>query len=501
MLYWTRNDIGSVTDGREACLQMQNTDRNLYQRLSCLAAADPDKPLLMEGSIILTASGLYQRTISAAAAFSRIGIGHGSLVALFVPRGLNASVALLALRFTGAVIVLCDPRQSLANIQKECEAELPLSFSLRFSDPDTVIVTQLSTGLETAISHLSELPRVSVSDSSCDPDGAAFLLFTSGSTGKKKAVVLSENNLITDLLVSEPLGMYLPDDIALGALPLDHVFGLVLLLGVPVLGYALYYPLQTDASSLLAAIEQARITRMNGVPSLYLRMAEHAEEYDVSSLRAGFIAGGPVTPEQFVKIERKLGMTLVSVYGMTECIGISCSCWLDPQDVRAGGVGPFYAVNTGRIVLEDGTPAAPGQIGEVCVSGPMRMLGYYGEQMDTGELLRTGDLGYLDKSGVLHLCGRKKDIIIRNGYNLSAARIEAALLSLPDITAAVVVGLPDAVQGEVPCAMIVGHADQKALQALLHKNEIPVRIRSVSAIPATPLGKPDKQAIREALCI
>ena len=480
---------------------MQNTDRNLYQRLLRLASAVPDKPLLREGNTVLTASVLFQRTVSVAGAFSKLGIRRGTMAALFVPRCLTASVALLALRFAGAVIVLCDPRQSLTSIQNECEADLPLSFSLRFSDPGIVVVTQLSTGLETAVSLLSDMPGVSVSDPSYDADDAAFLLFTSGSTGRRKAVVLSENNLITDLLVSEPLGMYLPDDIALGALPLDHVFGLVLLLGVPVLGYALYYPPQTDALSLLAAIEQVRITRMNGVPSLYLRMAEHAEEYDISSLRAGFIAGGPVTKEQFLHIEEKLDMTLISVYGMTECIGISCSSWLDPQDVRAVGVGPFYRVNTGRVILEDGTPAAPEQVGEICVTGPMRMLGYYGEQMESGELLRTGDLGYLDESGVLHLCGRKKDIIIRNGYNLSAARIEAALLSLPEITAAVVVGLPDAVQGEVPCAMIVGRADREALQALLHKNEIPVRIRSVSAIPLTPLGKPDKQAIREALCI
>ena len=471
--------------------------RNLYQRLSSLAASDPDRPILKDDSGVLTASALLKEATAAANAFSLLGIARGMLVALTARRTAKTAVLLLGLRFLGAVDVLCDPRQSTGDILSECETELPLAFSVRSDSAGSIIVTRLSDGYTATVSlSPSAAPAF---DPDYDSDDAAFLLFTSGSTGAKKAVVLSESNLIVDLLVSEPLGLYLPDDIALGALPLDHVFGLVLLLGTIVLGYRLYFPKSTDVDSLLFAVASERITRMNGVPSLYLRMAERAKDYDLSSLRAGFIAGGPVTKEQFLHIEEKLDMTLISVYGMTECIGISCSDWRDRQDVRAGGVGPFYAENRGRIVLEDGTPAEIGQIGEIQVNGPMQMLGYYGEPMAKDAYLSTGDLGYLDKTGVLHLCGRKKDILIRNGYNLSCARIEAALLAMPDVSAAAVVGLPDAMQGEVPCAMIVGQADLPLLAEKLHKNELPVRIMSVSKLPMTPLGKPDKQAIREAL--
>ena len=156
-------------------------------------------------------------------------------------------------------------------------------------------------------------------------------------------------------------------------------------------------------------------------------------------------------------------------------------------------------MNDGFILAEDGQKAPVGQIGEIYVRGPMRMLGYYGEPLPADAYLHTGDLGCLDDQGVLHLCGRKKDIIIRNGNNLSIVRIEKALLSLPGVQAAAVVGVPDDMQGEVPCAMIVGWADRQALAARLHKNEMPVSLLPVPALPMTALSKPEKQAIREAM--
>jgi len=325
------------------------------------------------------------------------------------------------------------------------------------------------------------------------------VIFTSGSTGKSKAVVLSENNLISNLLDSRPLGAYFENDRALGALPLEHVFGLVLLAGCAVLGYSLFFPERTDIPALLSCIEREKITRMNGVPSLYLALSEQCGAYDLSSLRAGFIGGGPVTAEQFARIERSLGMTLIPVYGMSECVGISCASWRDGQAERASGVGRVYPMNEVKFLLPDGGEAAPGQEGEICVRGPMRMLGYSGSPLPEDAFFPTGDLGFLDEKGVLHLSGRKKELIIRNGNNLSPRRIEDALLRLPGVSAAAVVGLPDERQGEAPYAMVSGEVDESALQALLHKNEWPAGILSVDALPLTASGKADKTKIREVL--
>ena len=457
--------------------------RTLHSFLIELAASDPDKVLLFGPECRMTIAEVLHAAEAAAGSLIRNGIRPGDRIALQTRRDLNTALAILALQLTGALAVLIDARQDALTFARE--QDIPVSMTL---DPNDL---EFSGNVSREM-----LPEV-------DPRAPGFLIFTSGSTGKPKGVMLSQYNLVNNLVDSQPLGRYHYDDIALGALPMDHVFGLVLLAGICVLGYSICFPETTDIACILQTIETSRITRMNGVPSLYLAMAEQADKFDLSSLRAGFIGGGPCTPEQFKRIEQALDMILIPVYGMSECIGISCGNWQDPQELRCAGVGRFYSMNTGKILLDDGTEVAPGQIGEVCVTGAARMVGYYPEIMPAEELLHTGDLGYVDQNGILWLTGRKKDIIIRNGVNLSPLRIEQALLSIPGIAEATVVGIPHPVQGEVPCAMVSGQLTGSdilaALSGLLPKNEIPMGILTVDRLPMTASGKPDKQNIREVL--
>ena len=286
------------------------------------------------------------------------------------------------------------------------------------------------------------------------------------------------------------------------------MFGLALLTGAIVLRHRLYLTAATAAEELLQIIAREKITRMNGVPSLYLALAKKARAGEARTLRTGYIGGAPWTAEQFRHIESALGMTLVPVYGMSECIGISCASCRAPQAERMAGVGPFYPANCGRIIREDGAQAAPGEEGEVCVHGPMRMLGYHdpaqtAQAVDEDGFLHTGDLGYVDGGGVLHLTGRKKDVIICNGVNLSPRRIEEALLSLPGVRGAAVVGLPDELQGERPWAAVCAGGTPArildGLRALLPKNELPAGIIWVDALPMTGSGKLDKQAVKELI--
>ena len=463
---------------------MKPVTKTLYSFLQQRYAATPNKRLLGSPRGWLDAQELRSRVDDAAQGFLAMGIRPGDRVALRTHRSVETAIAILASQAVGAVAVLTDPRQDPLGILAQCDPSITVKAVI---DPRTMELHP-SGGYQ-------PLPYV-------DPKAPGFIIFTSGSTGKPKAVMLSQYNLVNNLVDSPPLGCYSPEDIALGALPMDHVFGLVLLAGVCVLGYSIFFPEKTDISSLLTAIQAEKITRMNGVPSLYLAMAAQAGQYDLSSLRAGFIGGGPFTQEQFCFIEDRLSMTLIPVYGMSECIGIACADWKEPQNLRANGSAPFYSMNTGKILREDGTEAATGETGEVFVTGEARMVGYWPEVMPREALLPTGDLGYLDKAGRLHLTGRKKDIIIRNGNNLSARRIEEAILSLPGVEDAAVVGLPDETQGEVPAAMIAGREIvdfSHRLAVFLKKNELPVLWRFVEALPKTPSGKPDKQAIREVL--
>lgn len=479
---------------------MEISRKNILTYLEEQAAQNPGKKLLGRPGRWLDAGKVLAMVEHVSTSFRRMGLGKGAYVAFRASRSMASAILILGLRAAGAVAVLCDPRQDVARTFSESEVSIPAIAAIEQTGQTAFRITWLKEAAE----RTREIDLLSLAPSEgdfakTDAEEPAFVIFTSGSTGKSKAVVLSESNLVNNLIDSQPLGDYQDDDLALGALPLHHIFGLVLLAGAAVLGYGVFFPDQTDVPSLLSAIQQEKLTRMNGVPSLYLAMAKQCSGYDISSMRAGFIGGGPVTKEQFIKIEDALDMTLISVYGMSECTGISCSSYRDSREARASGVGKFYSMNTGKILREDGTEAKLMETGEICVTGPARMIGYLGQPIPREELLHTGDLGYLDKTGVLHLTGRKKDIIIRNGINISSRKIEQAILAVAGVKAAAVVGLPDERQGEVPAALVVAEGDVQSVSPALPKNELPVLYRFVDFMPMTASGKPDRQRIKEVL--
>lgn len=483
---------------------MEPINQTLHSYLRQYALRAPKRKLLGDETRWLTVHEVQGIVESTACRLLELGVGSGDLIALQCCRNVETVLLILALEAIGAVAVLTDPHKSIQAFLKDCTVTIPVKAEISMAQSKhTFLVSDTSSGTESIVNPF-QLPIKALPLQNIDSSSPGFIIFTSGSTGKSKAVVLSQYNLINNCIDAAPLGYYLEADIALGALPIDHVFGLVLLTGTLVLDYSMYMPEKTDIPTILNAIEKEQITRMNGVPSLYLAMAAQKEGHDLSSLRAGFIGGGPCTPEQFCYIEKELEMTLVPAYGMSECVGITSASYLDSQEMRAHSVGKFYARNTGKILLEDSTEAPIGIEGEICVDSHTRMIGYYGDSSPRSPLLSTGDLGYVDERGYVHISGRKKDIIIRNGVNLSPRKIEEALLSIPCIEDAAVIGLPDEKCGELPYAMVVcreGNPEsiKKDLHALLAKNELPTEFFFVDTLPRTTSGKTDKQRIREVL--
>jgi acyl-CoA synthetase (AMP-forming)/AMP-acid ligase II len=451
------------------------------------------------------------------------GIRAGDFVAFRPTRTLESALIFFALNCLKAVAVMTDAHFPVEDFLKKCDASFPIKTFITNEGGEIDISRQggwqeKSGGQDVPLSFepwpIGERELV-MNNSTLGPDALSAVIFTSGSTGKSKAVMLSQTNFLTNASEVAPFYEYKDTDISIALLPIHHVFGFTLFVHALVSHQAVFFPERTDDDYVLACIEKYRITNLFGVPTVFLRLAQREEEkkYDVSSLRFGLIGGGPNTPTQFDYIEKTLCFRLVSVYGMSEFIAISCSPIYESQTDRSCGVGKFFPHTEGLILGEDGKEVPALESGEICVRGPVRMLGYYGDEkatsaaIDPQGYLHTGDLGMIDAKGILHLCGRKKDIIIRGGENISAGKIEEAILSLPEVFEAAALAQADPIYGEVPLAAAVlkngNHLTPEEIRAKaaehLAKNEVPVQVVILSSFPHTSSGKPDKKALREIL--
>ena len=482
-----------------------------YTYLKEFVQAMPDSPILGWDDVWMTNTQLLERMESTAWALRQKGVKKGDMVALTTSRSPEAVIVMMALQTIGAVAVLCDPHNKIEQFLSEAAVEIPATYALTNEDTtrglwdgkDLVFVDR-ATGEKTPMDVLSLPSHACPEGDDVDPTAAGFVVFTSGSTGKRKAVLLSQAGIEATLHANYELAYYCDYDIALGCLPMDHIFGLILMTGTMILRHALYLTKDNSIATLLQTIQDKKITRTNGTPQLFMALAGMKDKYDLSSLQAGLIGGAPFTAEQFCTIENELGIHLSPIYAMSEYTHIAVGNWRDPQEYRARSNGGFCAMNHGVILRADGTEAGVNEIGEICVDGPARMVGYFGEPESFSGMIHTGDLGFVDERGYLHISGRLKDIIIRNGNNLAPRRIEEAILSVPGVTAVCVKGVPNQKQGEVPCAYVVAPGvSQETIEThiaqLLHKNELPEGYLFGETMPLLSSGKPDKQGIQKTL--
>ena len=271
-----------------------------------------------------------------------------------------------------------------------------------------------------------------------------------------------------------------------------------------------------DASAVLQAVEQERITAMMLWPSNLYELLDHADlaTTDVSSLRLLGYHGAPMVPARLEQALERFGPVLFQSYGQTETRMISA---LSPADHVAGRPKLLRSAGRPRTGVEielrrDGVPVATGEVGEVCVRSPYLMTGYWREPELTEHTmgdgwLRTGDAGYQDADGYLFLVDRLRDMVIIGASNVYTLEIEDLLAGHPDITQAAVVGLPDERTGEAVHAAVVARAGStvggEELRTWVRDHgdarQVPRTVTFLAAIPLTPLGKPDKNAVRANL--
>lgn len=452
---------------------MKPSKKTLYEFFETFAKERGDDVFLLDETQVYTVKQALSAAKSLAKQMRDAGVKQGDFVAVQTKRTVKNILLFYALQFLNGVAVLFEPREKGKRMNFMTDGEA-------FFVGEQRILLDFSPK-ETKIGFPSDSRQTSI------------VIFTSGSTGESKAVQLSQYNFINNSLDTQSIGGYRKDDINILIVPIHHVFGLALIMTAVVTQHAVFVPSEVDFDYILDCMERYGVTRLNGVPSMYLAMAERKGTRKISTLNCGLIAGAPCSKEQFLKIEHDLGITLVTVYGMSECVGISCGNYKDNVDDRCDNVGRIYSMNEVKIASD----------GEILVKGPTVTAGYLTEQgsvevTDADGWLHTGDLGELDEKGFLHIGGRKKDIIIRNGNNLSSVAIEQKLLRLNGVKDVAVVGISDPREGEVPCAMIVtdGTAVSDAfLLTVLNKLEMPKHYAQVEKIPLTASGKADKQKI------
>ena len=336
------------------------------------------------------------------------------------------------------------------------------------------------------------------------PDQVAALLYTTGTTGAPKGVMLSHGNLLFAGQASADFREMTPEDMLYGALPLTHVYGLAsMLTGAATVGAQLWLEPRFRPEGLLAAIE-AGVTIVPAVPQMHAMLVDHARSRGIDrlqgvALRAVTSGGAPLDPELRRRAERFYGLPLQNGYGMTEATaGVTVTRSTLGSDDTSVGV-PFPGVE----VRLDIPPGVEDGVGEILTRGPHVMMGYYRMPEETAAVLgddgflRTGDLGRFDAEGRLHVVGRRKELIIRSGFNVYPVEVEAALTEHPSVIQSAVVGRKVAGGNEEVIAFVlVAEGSELTTDELkahmadrLSPYKRPNAYIVATELPATPTGK------------
>lgn len=342
----------------------------------------------------------------------------------------------------------------------------------------------------------------------------AVLIYTSGTTGTPKGVMLTHENLMFAARTSVELRKMTAEDKLYCVLPISHIVGISLLIATLIGGGTIRLVSKYDPAALVDAMAQERITLLSGVPATYQRLLEYKKQagltkLDRGSLRMIGVAGAPLDLELKSRVEEELGLSLLNGYGITECSpGISGVRFHQPRNDDS--VGTLLPGVEARLLTVDGQPIQPGQVGELHVRGKNVMRGYYRDRELTAKAIdkdgwfNTGDLGRFD-GDALFIVGRTKEMIIRSGFNVYPAEIEAVLSAHPDVVQSAVVGRP--IQGNEEIVAFVqlfrgsttSASDlSRYVSSQLTAYKRPSEIVLLDSLPATSTGKILKHKLAES---
>jgi long-chain acyl-CoA synthetase len=490
--------------------------RTIRDHVDHQAQERPDTAYLVapETGRTLTFAGLQRSSRRLANHLAAQGVGPGERVALLMHNGYQTLRLFIGAMYGGYCVTplnLLAQSSQLGYVLEHCDTRIV------FAAPDQV------ERLNAALGHIAREIRIVACDVDAEefidaPDTAqnlapvgeeddALMMYTSGTTGKPKGVVLAHRSVIAGgRFVSEAHGLT-PSDRVMAVLPLYHINAQIVTATAPLVhGGSLVLPHRFSASTFWEQVVRYGCTWINCVPTIiaYLVNGPDPKEQvlDIGRVRFCRSASAPLPPSQHRAFEQKFGIGVIETMGLTETAAPCFTNPLDPTKRKIGSPGQAFG-NEARIVGADGVTLPPGETGEILVRGPNVMKGYYKDAEETTKVLssegwlHTGDLGHMDEDGFVFVTGRIKELIIKGGENIAPREIDEALLRHPAILEAAAVGIADESYGQEIMACIVTKPEARCtedeLRAFCWKElgayKTPKIFRFVEELPKGPSGK------------
>jgi long-chain acyl-CoA synthetase len=528
----------------------------LFRLIEGAATRSPDRPCTTFLGRTLTYGEIGHLVDRAAAGLQQLGVIKGTKVGLFLPNSPTFVIYYFAILKAGGVVVNYNPLYSLDELTfqvKDSETEMMVTLDLKvlFDKVERLIEQKVLKGavvcsfpsllpatkavlfkllkgkelarpgaspvrdrlrLETEVMSDAHVFQPVPIDPTTD---IAVLQYTGGTTGTPKGAMLTHANVYLNVnqTVAWAPDLVYGQERVLAALPFFHVFAMtvVMNLGVKVAAEMIVMP-RFVLQDCLDLIAKHRPTIMPGVPTLFNAILNHPKikGYDLSSLKFCLSGGAALPVEIRDNFSATTGCALVEGYGLSEASPVvTCNPLEGPS--KRGSIGlPLPGTIVSLRDLTDPTREVPkGERGELCISGPQVMRGYWNKPAETaaqfaGEFLRTGDVGIMDDDGFFFIVDRIKDLIICSGYNVYPRRIEEALYEHAAVEEAVVIGIPDKYRGEAPKAFVKLKAGQAAttadlmqhLEVKISKLELPADIELRDTLPKTMIGKLSKKELK-----
>ncbi|MFJ8623112.1 4-coumarate--CoA ligase family protein [Kitasatospora sp. NPDC093550] len=460
-------------------------DLPIHDAVLGAAARYGDRPALIDG---LTGERVsYARLADAvervAAALAGSGVRRGDVVALFSPNSIAYPMAYYGATRAGATVTtvssLATPTELAGQLRDSGARRLvtvsPFLPTARAAadllgeqdHPLTEIVVLDGADGHRSLADLLAAPGPAPEIAFDPGEDVAVLPYSSGTTGLPKGVMLTHRSIATNLAQCDALYRPAVGERVLAVLPFFHIYGLAALLNQPLrCGATVVVLPRFDLEQFCRAVEEHRVQALVVAPPIALALAKHpaVDRFDLSSVEYLLCAAAPLDRELAAACARRLGLPhLLQGYGMTELSPVTHVVSPRESEPSLGSVGRMVPSTELRVVALDGSDGdlGAGERGELLIRGPQVMKGYLGRPGETAAVidaegwLHTGDVGYVDERGYLHIVDRVKELIKYKGYQVAPAELEAVLLGHPQIADAAVIGVPDAEGTECPKAFVV----------------------------------------------